>query len=166
MKAAIRKKYGPPETLLIKDIDQPTVQPNEVLIKVAATTVNRTDTAVLTGKPFVMRFFTGLFTPTLPIPGTDFAGTVEAVGRQVTQFKVNDRVFGFKDEGLGSQAEYMCYSEKKNITKNRAMTEGSYRVLRGGSWHFNATNSRVSNRSYYIPVNRYYTDGFRIAHSQ
>ncbi|MFN7120172.1 MAG: NAD(P)-dependent alcohol dehydrogenase [Saprospiraceae bacterium] len=85
------------------------------MIKVYATTVNRTDCAIVTGKPFIMRFFTGLFKPTSPTPGTDFAGMIEAVGKDVTDFKVGDRVWGFDDNGLGSQAEYMTLAADKAI---------------------------------------------------
>ena len=115
MKAAIRRKYGLSDKLTIENIEKPIPKDNEVLIKVYATTVNRTDCAVLTGKPFVMRFFTGLFKPNSPIPGTDFAGKIVGIGQNVKSFNLNDNVFGFYDEGLGSQAEYMTISEKGNI---------------------------------------------------
>lgn len=115
MRAAIRHKYGPPNTLKIETVQKPTPKDDEVLIKVHATTVNRTDCAVMTGKPFIMRFFTGLLKPTSPTPGTDFAGQIEAIGKGVTSFKVGDKVWGFKDEGLYSQAEYFTYSASANI---------------------------------------------------
>src|SRR5690606_8026853 len=83
----------------------------ELLIRVYATTVNRTDGARLRAKPFIMRFFTGLIKPTRPVPGTDFAGMVEAVGKEVVSFKIGDRVFGFDDNGLSSQAQYMILPE-------------------------------------------------------
>lgn len=115
MKASIRRKYGSADKLKIETIDKPVPKEYEILIKVSATTVNRTDCAVLTGKPFVMRFFTGLFKPNLLIPGTDFAGKIVAIGKNVKSFSVNDNVFGFNDVGLASQAEYMTISEKGNI---------------------------------------------------
>ena len=123
MKAAIRKKYGPPNALKVEIVEKPDPKDDEVLIRVHATTVNRTDCAILTGKPFIMRFFTGLFKPKLSTLGTDFAGKIEAVGRKVKLFKVNDEVWGFYDQGLGSQSEYMCFSEKRTIsTKPKNIT--------------------------------------------
>ncbi len=115
MKAAVRYQYGPPEMLRIQELEKPVPKDDEVLIKVHATTVNRTDCAVLTARPFVMRFFTGLLKPAVPTPGTDFAGVVEAAGRKVTHFKAGDHVWGFKDDGLASQAEYMTFPENKAI---------------------------------------------------
>jgi NADPH:quinone reductase-like Zn-dependent oxidoreductase len=80
---------------------------------VYATTVNRTDCANLTARPFIMRFVTGLFRPRDRTPGTDFAGRVEAVGPGVTRFAVGDRICGFDDSGLSSQAELMTRLEGK-----------------------------------------------------
>ena len=115
LKAAIRTTYGLPEDLSIQNIDIPTPKDHEVLIRVHATTVNRTDCAILTGKPLIMRLFTGLVNPTLPTPGSDFAGQIEAIGKAVTNFKVGDKVWGFDDNGLGSQAQYMTLSANKPI---------------------------------------------------
>jgi NADPH:quinone reductase-like Zn-dependent oxidoreductase len=116
MKAAIRRSYGLLSNLKIETVEKPAARDNEVLISVYATTVNRTDYAIVTGKPLVMRFFTGLLKPKLIIPGTDFAGRIGAVGKNVKSFKVNDKVFGFNDQGLGSQAEYMVLSADEAIT--------------------------------------------------
>lgn len=121
MKAAIRRTYGPPNTIQVEEVPKPISQPGEVLIKVHATTVNRTDCAVMTGKPYIMRLFLGIRKPRSPFLGTDFAGVIEAVGKGVEDFKEGDRVWGFYDEGLASQAEYMTYSASKNIAK---MPEG------------------------------------------
>lgn len=110
MKAVKRSKYGPPEILSIREIEKPAPKDNEILVRVHATTVNRTDCGILWGKPFLIRFFTGLFKPASPIPGTDFAGVIEAIGKAVTKFKSGDRVWGFHDEGLASQAQYMTIS--------------------------------------------------------
>ena len=94
MKAAIRRKYGPPDTITIEMVETPVPKENEILVRVHAATVNRTDCAILLGKPFVMQFFTGLGTPTSPTTGTDFAGQVEAVGKGVTSFQAGERVWG------------------------------------------------------------------------
>ena len=83
MKAAVRSRYGSPEVLSIKEVEIPTPGDNEVLIRVYATTVSRTDCHILWGMPFVMRFFTGLFKPRLAVTGTDFAGQIEATGKNV-----------------------------------------------------------------------------------
>ncbi len=116
MKAIVRSEYGSPDILKIKDVDKPTPNDNEVLIRVYATTVNRTDCGILWGKPFIIRFFTGLFKPKSPITGTDFAGKIESVGKNVMSFKIGDKVWGFNDEGLGSHAQYMKISKDKALT--------------------------------------------------
>jgi NADPH:quinone reductase-like Zn-dependent oxidoreductase len=142
MKAAIRKKYGPPETLKVETIDKPVPKENEVLIRVYATTVNRTDCAVLTGKPWIMRLFTGLFQPKNPTPGTDFAGIVVAIGKNVSQFQVNDKVWGFNDEGLGSQAEYMCLSTEAAVSRmpENSTFEQAAASLEGAHYAYNFIN--------------------------
>ncbi|MGA9325730.1 MAG: NAD(P)-dependent alcohol dehydrogenase [Salegentibacter sp.] len=106
MKAALRYQYGSPDRIRIEEIQKPAPQDNEVLVKVHAATVNRTDCANLTAKPFIMRFVLGFFKPAKVILGTDLAGEIEAVGKNIQDFKVGDRVFGFNDTGLESQAEY------------------------------------------------------------
>ncbi|CAN5277678.1 NAD(P)-dependent alcohol dehydrogenase [soil metagenome] len=116
MKAVYRTKYGSPEVLSIKEVAVPDINENEILVKVLATTVNRTDCAILKAQPFLMRFFTGLLKPRSPIPGTDFAGIVEKAGKQATTFKAGDRVFGFNDQGIASQAQYMSIREDKAIS--------------------------------------------------
>jgi len=115
MKAVIRKQYGGPEAIEVVEIERPTPKADEVLIRVRATTVNRTDQGVLTGLPKVFRLFIGLFKPKRKILGTDFAGEVVALGEKVKDFEIGDRVWGFYDEGLESQAEYMCFPQSKAI---------------------------------------------------
>ena len=83
MKASIRRSYGSQEQIKIEDIEKPIPKDNEVLIKVHATTVNRTDCANLTAKPFLMRFVLGLFKPRKIILGTDFAGEVITIGKNI-----------------------------------------------------------------------------------
>lgn len=115
MRAAIRRKYVQYRSLKVETVAKPKPKSDEVLIKVYATTTNRTDCAIVTGKPYIMRLFTGLFTPSSPIPGTDFVGVIEEMGKDVSAFNIGDKVWGFKDEGLSSQAEYMTYQASKNI---------------------------------------------------
>lgn len=117
MKAAYRDRYCAADLLLVSEMPNPVPRKNQILVRVHATTVNRTDCAVLTGKPFIMRFFVGLMRPKSPVPGTDFAGVVEAVGDSVTRFKTGDRVFGFNDQGLASQAQYMAIAESAAVAK-------------------------------------------------
>lgn len=81
MKAAIHQEYGLPEVIQVKEVEKPVPKDNELLIKVHSTTFNRTDCAMVTGKPFVMRLLLGLSKPRNPQSGTDFAGTVESCGK-------------------------------------------------------------------------------------
>ncbi len=115
MKIAFRNKYGNPEVLSIKEVDTPTPNDDEILIKVYAATVNRSDCHILTGRPFLMRLFTGLFKPKVATTGTDFAGTIEATGKNVSSFTKGERVMGFSGGVLGirSHAQYMLLSEKR-----------------------------------------------------
>ena len=115
MRAAIRTQYGPPEVLGVREIEKPVPGAGELLVNVKACTVNRTDCGILWGEPFLIRFFTGLLQPSSLIPGTDFAGEVVATGPGVSRFKTGDRIFGFSDNGLASQAEYMTIRENKPI---------------------------------------------------
>ncbi len=107
MKAAVRDTYGPPAVLRIEEVDKPSLGDNDILVRVHAATVNRTDCAILSAKPFIMRFITGLLKPKNPITGTDFAGEVDSVGKNVTSYAVGDRVFGFSDDGIGSHARFI-----------------------------------------------------------
>lgn len=116
MKAVICKRYGPPDVLHLGEIARPVPQDNEVLVKVYSSTVNRTDCAILGAKPFFMRMITGILKPKKQIPGTEFAGEIQAIGGKVKSFEVGDRVFGFNDMGLGSLAQYLTISEDEGIT--------------------------------------------------
>ena len=115
MKASFYDKYGPPEILKVKEVEKPSPGEREVLVKIEAATVNRTDCATVRAKPFFMRLVTGLTAPRIKVTGTDFAGTVEETGGEVTQFSRGDRVFGFRDTGLASHAEYLVIGEKDEI---------------------------------------------------
>ncbi|MFB0559600.1 MAG: NAD(P)-dependent alcohol dehydrogenase [Candidatus Lokiarchaeia archaeon] len=139
MKAIVRTKYGSPDVLQLKEVEKPTPKDNEVLIRVYATTVNRTDCGILWGKPFIIRFFTGLFKPSSPIPGTDFAGEIEAVGKNVVSYKIGDRVFGFDDNGLGSHSQYMTIQEDKplSIIPENLNYEHAVASLEGAHYAYN-----------------------------
>lgn len=115
MKAIVYTKYGSPKVLHLIEVAQPVALDDEILVRVHATTVNRTDCATVRAKPFFMRMVTGLLAPQKKIPGTEFAGEIAAVGDRVSSLKVGDRVFGFDDEGLESYAQYMAIEEDKVI---------------------------------------------------
>jgi NADPH:quinone reductase-like Zn-dependent oxidoreductase len=138
MKAAVQTRYGPPEVVRIVDVDPPVVGDRDVLIKVQATTVNRTDCGFRAAKPFFVRIFSGLLKPKASILGCEFAGVVETVGGAVTSFVVGDRVFGFSEWRYGGHAEYLSMPEDgplatmpANATFEvaAASTEGSHYAL-------------------------------------
>lgn len=115
MKAAIHTKYGPPEVVKIMDVPKPTPLGNEVLVRVYASTVNRTDSGFRSAEYFISRFWSGLFRPKQQILGCEFSGVVEAVGSDVRNFKKGDRVFGFDDQKFGGHAEYLAISENSAV---------------------------------------------------
>jgi NADPH:quinone reductase-like Zn-dependent oxidoreductase len=115
MKAAVNDRYGPPDVVRIAKVAKPTPGRNELLVRVHATTVNRTDCGFRAAKPFLVRFFTGLRRPKARVQGGEFAGQVEAVGRDVTAFAVGDRVFGFTSWRFGAHAEYLTIPEDASL---------------------------------------------------
>jgi NADPH:quinone reductase-like Zn-dependent oxidoreductase len=138
MRAAARTSYGPPDVVRIVEVPKPTARDNQVLVKVHATTVNRTDCGFRAGRPFFVRALTGLPRPRVTVLGTEFAGTVEAVGRGVTSFVVGERVFGFKGLPFGAHAQYLAIPEDGFLATMPAQlsfeeaapsTEGSHYAL-------------------------------------
>lgn len=115
MRAVVHRTYGPPEVLALEEIEQPTPDDGEVLVRVHATTVNRTDCGFRRPRPFFVRLFSGLVRPRHRVLGTEFAGTVEAVGQEVTGFQVGDEVFGVNADRFGAHAELLCVREKAQI---------------------------------------------------
>jgi NADPH:quinone reductase-like Zn-dependent oxidoreductase len=107
MKAAVHTSYGPPDVVRVAEVEKPTPKDDEVLVRIRATTVNRTDCGFRAAKPFIMRLFGGLLRPRVTVLGNEFAGDVEAVGRGVTSFEVGDRVFGYNGSSFGAHAEYL-----------------------------------------------------------
>lgn len=107
--------YGSGAVLSIKNTDIPQPGKNQVLVRLEASTVNRSDCAMLTGSPWIMRLGTGLFKPKEPILGTDLCGSVEALGdlEEGHQIELGDRILSFDDGGLQSHAEYALFSVKK-----------------------------------------------------
>lgn len=112
MKAVMQRCYGPPQTLTLEEVARPTPAANEVLVRVDAAAVNPLDWHSVAGWPYLMRLSSGLRTPDDPRTGADFAGTIEAVGEQVTRYKVGDRVFGGR---AGAFAEYIVVREDRGI---------------------------------------------------
>ena len=155
MKASIYKNYGSPNVLEYCELDLPTPKADEVLIKVHAATVNRTDCAMLKAKPLIMRLFTGLLKPKNQILGTDFAGVIEEVGTNVTKFKVGDRVFGFNDLGLSSHAQYMVLSQHEALAliPENSSYEKAAASLEGVHYAYNFINKVTLNKGDNILVN-------------
>ena len=140
MKAAICTRYGPPGVVRVTEAAMPEAGEHEVLVRVVATTVNRTDCGYRAAKPFILRFFTGLRRPkpNRGILGTEFAGEVDAVGGGVTSFEVGDNVFGYLEGPFGAHAEYMTIREDASVAtmpanatfdEAAASTEGSHYAL-------------------------------------
>lgn len=111
MKAIVYTKYGAPDVLQLTEVEKPTPKDNELLIRVYTTTVTATDCTFRRGEPIVARLFTGLTRPKNPILGSEFAGEIEAAGKDVTLFKAGDQVFGTL-AGNGAYAEYICLPEE------------------------------------------------------
>ena len=113
MKAIVYERYGPPEVLQLKEVEKPTPKDNEVLIKIRATTVTSGDWRVRSlnvpaGFGLIMRLVFGISKPKQPILGSELAGVIESVGKDVRKFKVRDQVFAFSDASMGCHAEYKC----------------------------------------------------------
>ncbi|MBI3970426.1 MAG: NAD(P)-dependent alcohol dehydrogenase [Chloroflexi bacterium] len=108
MRAIVHHKYGPPDSpdvLELRDVDTPPLTEDGVLVRVRASSVNRAEWYAVTGTPYAGRVVMGLRKPKRDVPGVDFAGTVEAVGSSVTEFRLGDDVFGARS---GALAEYVC----------------------------------------------------------
>jgi NADPH:quinone reductase-like Zn-dependent oxidoreductase len=119
MKAIVQVDYGSPDVLQLKDVDKPAIKDSEVLLRVRAAAVNIGDWHLLRGVPYAMRVVVGLFKPRHSIPGLDIAGRVEAVGRNVNQFRPGDEVFGWCKSAF---AEYACAAENNLLPKPANLT--------------------------------------------
>jgi NADPH:quinone reductase-like Zn-dependent oxidoreductase len=144
MKAARRARYGGPEIIRLEDVPVPKPGDDELLVRVHAATVSRTDCAVLAARPFVMRFVTGLLAPRQPTLGTDFAGVVEAVGARVREYRVGDRVWGMNDLGAGSHAEWLAIATGPSVSHMPAPLEfGEAVACIEGGWYAHSVVERV-----------------------
>src|SRR2546421_4467924 len=108
MNAAVTTRYGPPEVVHVMDVPRPAHEADELLGRVHATTVNRTDCGFRAAHPWFIRGFTGMTKPKRPIVGNEFAGVVEAVAEHVSRFAAGDRVFGYDDTRFRGHAEYLA----------------------------------------------------------
>ncbi len=117
MRAVVYEKYGPPDVLRLAEVERPVPKDDEVLVKIHATTVNRSDCGWREAEPFFTRCFTGLLRPKRNILGSELAGEVEAVGAAVTEFAVGDEVFGLRS---GAHAEYVCIRERGALARKPA----------------------------------------------
>src|SRR5579863_5092555 len=135
MKAAVYRRYGPPEVVQIEDVEKPAPKDNQVLIRIHATTVSAADWRMRRAVPFIVRFWTGFWRPKkIQILGMEFSGRVEAVGRAVSRFGEGDEVFGSTGFRFGTHAEYVCLPEDALLaTKAHNITfEEAAAVLFGG----------------------------------
>ena len=123
MKAIVYEKYGPPDVLQLKEVEKPTPKDDEVLIKVHAASANPADWHLLRATPFLARLAVGLLKPKYKILGSDIAGRVDAVGRNVKQFHPGDEVFGDRFAcGWGGFAEYVAVAENRIALKPANLT--------------------------------------------
>jgi NADPH:quinone reductase-like Zn-dependent oxidoreductase len=138
VRAVVHERYGPPELLRIRDVEKPRPAPDEILVRIECSSVNRTDLGFLLAKPFITRFWSGLMRPRHLTLGCEFAGEVESIGDAVSDFSPGDRVFGFDDSDWGGHAEYKTIAQGKAVAtipdgisyeEAAASTEGAHYAL-------------------------------------
>lgn len=117
MKAAVNLVYGSPDVVSIVEVDKPVHNQKQVLVKIFATTVNRTDCGFRSAEYFIIRFFNGFIKPKYTVLGTEFSGVIEEVGSRVLDFKPGDEVFGFSEKKFGCHAEYLAICADEAISK-------------------------------------------------
>ena len=139
MRAAVSTRYGPPEVVEVRDdVPEPEVAPDDLLVRVHVTTVNRTDSAYRRAYPFFIRAVSGWRTPKVAVWGTEYAGVVQMVGSRVTRFAPGDRVFGYTEPRFGAHAELVAVAESSfvarvpegvDLRRAAAATEGGHYAL-------------------------------------
>jgi len=115
MKAAVYTKYGPPEVVRILNLPIPSIKSDEILVRIHAASVNRTDCGFLRAQPFVSRFFSGLLKPKFNILGNEFAGEIVDIGNRIIKYKTGDKIFGLRGVRLGCHAQYLVLKEDATI---------------------------------------------------
>ncbi len=157
MRAACYENYGSPEVLKVQEVAVPSCAENDVLVQVKYATVNRTDCAFLRADPFAIRFVAGITKPRSNILGCEFSGDVVKTGKNVTEFSVGDRVFGFKDEtdGFGGQAQYISMPVKGMLVKipEQLTYEQAAPGLEGSHYALNGIRSAAIGKSQQVLVN-------------
>ncbi|MDX1733783.1 MAG: NAD(P)-dependent alcohol dehydrogenase, partial [Halioglobus sp.] len=146
MKAAVNEHYGSPDILSIRNLPRPEPAGDEILIRVYATTVSRTDACALRAHPFFVRPSTGWLRPKNTVLGLDFAGKVEAIGRDVTKFSPGDRVFGLTPGGYGAHAEYVCIAQDGAVSRMPEHTDFAEAVVCEGAWYADTNLQRLGLR--------------------
>lgn len=139
MKAVICSKYGPAEVLKIQEVSKPIPKPNQILVKIVATTINSADVRVRSldvkgGLKVVMRLVLGISRPRKPILGSVFSGVIETVGSKVSKFNVGDKVFGMTGFNFGTNAEYIVVNQTSNVIEmpKNATFEEAVAIIFGG----------------------------------
>ncbi len=140
MKAAVSRRYGKPGVVRIEEVDTPSPAPGQILVRVRATTVNRTDCGYRGAAPFLIRFFSGIRRPKTLTWGTEFAGEVVGLGEGATRFAIGERIAGWCEGTFGAHAEYLTVAERRliaripegwNFQEAAPSTEGSHYALAG-----------------------------------
>ena len=144
MKAAVSDTYGGPQVIQIRNINTPTPSAGQILIKVVASTVSRTDIGMLRPLPQIARLFTGLRKPRQKVLGMDFAGEVVATASDVTRFQTGDRVFGMSTITFGTHAEFVCVAQDSAVELIPNQIPFEQAVLCEGAWYAN-NNLRKMN---------------------
>src|SRR5690554_8186223 len=137
MKAAVYHRYGGPDVVEYSDVSIPSPGPDEVLIRVKASSVNRTDTGFRSAEYVISRLFSGLFRPKAKILGCEFSGDIVSLGTDITAFNVGDSVFGYDDSRFGGHAQYKVAKVDAiaripsgySYEEAAALTEGSHYAL-------------------------------------
>lgn len=138
MRAAVYTKYGGPDVVSVQEVEKPEPKAGEVLIKIYASTVNRTDSGFRSAEYFISRLFSGLVRPKNRVLGCEFAGEIVKIGEGVSAYRTGDRVFGYDDAGFGGHAEYKTISQDGAIAllphgmdfeAAAPLTEGSHYAL-------------------------------------
>ena len=154
MKAVVYTEYGPPEVAKLIEVSKPVPKDDEVLIRVCASTVNRTDSGIRSAIYFISRFWSGLLRPRYQILGCEFAGIIEEIGKDVTTFKNGDNVFGYNDQTFGGHAEFLTISENDAVTTlpNNLNFEEAAPITEGAHYALNSIKASKSKKGQNVLV--------------